>query len=40
MGLIRGTAQLVVSGREWLNTLKVVAAVKEAAATSREIDIA
>ena len=37
--VIRGTAQPVVSGREGLNTLKVIAAVKQAAATGRTIDI-
>jgi hypothetical protein len=40
MDLIRGTAQPVVSGRECLNTLRVIAAVKAAAATGREDDIA
>jgi hypothetical protein len=30
----------VVSGHEVLNTLKIIAAVKQAAATGREIDIA
>jgi predicted dehydrogenase len=38
-GVIRGTVQPVVSGREGLNTLKVVAAVKEAAATGGAIDV-
>lgn len=37
--VIRGVAQPVVSGREGLNTLKVIAAVKEAAATGRAIDV-
>jgi hypothetical protein len=40
MGSIRGTAQPVVSGARRLNTLKVIAAVKAAAATGREIAIA
>lgn len=38
-GVIRGTAEPVVSGREGLNTLKVIAAVKEAAATGKVVDI-
>jgi predicted dehydrogenase len=37
--VIRGTAQAVVSGREGLNTLKVIAAVKQAAATAQTVAI-
>ena len=38
-GVIRGAAEPVVSGREGLNTLKVVAAIKEAAATGKVVEI-
>ncbi len=38
-GVIRGTAQPVVSGREGLETLKVIAAVKQAALTGKAISI-
>ena len=37
--VIRGTAEPVVSGREGLGTLQVIAAVKEAAATGRMVEI-
>ncbi len=37
--VIRGAAEPLVSGREGLKTLKVIAAVKQAAATGRTIDI-
>jgi len=37
--VIRGAAEPLVSGREGLNTLKVIAAVKQAAATGRTVDI-
>jgi hypothetical protein len=38
-GVIRGTTQPVVSEREGLGTPKVVAAVKESAATGGVIDV-
>jgi len=37
--VIRETAEPVVSGREGLNTLKIIAAVKDAAAMGKVIDI-
>jgi predicted dehydrogenase len=37
--VIRGAAQPVVSGREGLATLKVIAAVKQAAATGQTVDV-
>jgi predicted dehydrogenase len=37
--VIRGVAQPVVSGREGLATLKVIAAVKQAAATGGTVDV-
>jgi predicted dehydrogenase len=37
--VIRGVAQPVVSGREGLETLKVIAAVKQAAATGETVDV-
>ena len=37
--VVRGTAAPVVSGREGLKTLKVIAAVKEAAASGRAVEI-
>jgi len=38
-GVVRGREQPGVSGREGLNTLKVIAAVKEAAATGRMVSV-
>jgi predicted dehydrogenase len=38
--VIRGTQPPVVSGREGLNTLKVVAAIHQAAATGQTVAIA
>jgi predicted dehydrogenase len=38
-GVIRGSAQPVVSGREGLKTLQVISAVKQAAATGRTINV-
>jgi predicted dehydrogenase len=38
-GVIRGTEAPVVSGREGLNTLKVIAGVKQAAASGRMVEI-
>ncbi|MFZ2642588.1 MAG: Gfo/Idh/MocA family oxidoreductase, partial [Verrucomicrobiia bacterium] len=37
--VIRGQAQPVVSGREGVNALKVIAAVKEAAATGGKVNV-
>jgi predicted dehydrogenase len=39
-GAVRGVAEPVVSGREGLNTLKVIAAVRQAAATGAAVAIA
>jgi predicted dehydrogenase len=38
-GVIRGTAEPVVTAREGLNTLKVIAAVQQAAASGRAVDL-
>jgi predicted dehydrogenase len=37
--VVRGAAQPVVSGREGLATLKVIAAIKQAAATEQEVKV-